>query len=162
MTSFLNATPIFSYRILSLLYSLILSLLIISLKKNFTSVQLFPFNRALYLRTIRIYLKPLASPLIPNIQIIFNPILARYRYRLDQKNFQKKNPMESLLIPNIQIFSFHSRSISIGLEKFRKKDPVKSSSRGKRWGNRAKRREIRATIKLKARAFPDKFSGIKG
>lgn len=91
MTSFLNATPILSYRILSLLYSLILSLLIISLKKNFTSVQLFPFNRALYLRTIRIYLKPLASPLIPNIQIIFNPILARYRYRLDQKNFQKKS-----------------------------------------------------------------------
>lgn len=90
MTSFLNATPILSYRILSLLYSLILSLLIISLKKNFTSVQLFPFNRALYLQTIRIYLKPLASPLIPNIQIIFNPILARYRYRLDQKNFQKK------------------------------------------------------------------------
>lgn len=78
--------------------------------------------------------------------------------------------MESPLIPNTQIFSSHSRSISvsIGSEKFRKKDPVKSSSRGGgRKGkegvrNRAKRREIRATIKLKARAFPDKFSGIKG
>lgn len=116
MTSFLDATPIFlSYRILSLLCSLIYISSYYFLKKRISLLFKFPFNRrALYLWSIRIYLKSLTSPLTPNIQIIFNPILVRYRYRSYQKNFQKKrNPMESPLIPNTQIFSSHSRSISV-------------------------------------------------